>query len=196
MRSTSALRPTSATMASASPPAVRISCTVRSARCSFSSATHTFAPSRARTSAIPRPIPWPAPVTSATLPSSRPIERAGLLEPAVEGPRPPFVGEDRVLDRLAHAALHVGAPAHALHQLERLVAVLLLGVGVHLEVLHAHAVVPVEALVERLGVAAHTGHALAGVAEGGQALLVGAAHVGEDGGRRAERLGRRDGGAQ
>src|SRR5437773_4560756 len=196
MRSTSALRPTSATMASASPPAVRISCTVRSARCSFSSATHTFAPSRARTSAIPRPIPWPAPVTSATLPSSRPIERAGLLEPAVEGPRPPFVGEDRVLDRLAHAALHVGARAHALHQLERLVAVLLLGVGVHLEVLHANAVVPLEALVERLRVAAHARHPLARVAEGGEALLVGAAYVVQHGVDRADRLRHRHVGAQ
>src|SRR5439155_2329331 len=43
----------------------------RSARCSLSSATHTRAPSRANTSAIPRPMPWPAPVTSATLPASR-----------------------------------------------------------------------------------------------------------------------------
>src|SRR5438094_5024026 len=40
-----------------------------------------------------------------TLPASRPVERAGLVEPAVERPRPPLVGEDRVLDRLAHAAL-------------------------------------------------------------------------------------------
>src|ERR671931_955603 len=62
-----------------------------------------------------------------TLPARRAVERAGLVEPAVERPRPPLVGEDRVLDRLAHAALDVGAGAHALHQLERLVAVFLLG---------------------------------------------------------------------
>src|SRR5437867_1606948 len=152
------------------------------------SGTHTVAPARARTRAIPRPLPWAAPVTSATLPSSRPIERAGLLEPAVEGPRPPLVGEDRVLDRLAHAALHVGARAHPLHQLERLVAVLLLGVGVHLEVLHAHAVVPLEALVERLRVAAHARHPLARVAEGGEPLLVGAAYVVQHGVDGADRL--------
>src|SRR5438132_7591456 len=82
-RSTSSRRPTSATSASASPPAARISCAVRSARCSFSSATHTRAPSRANRSAIPRPMPWPAPVTSATLAASRSIECAGLVEPAL-----------------------------------------------------------------------------------------------------------------
>ena len=82
-RSTSSRRPTSATSASASPPAARISCAVRSARCSFSSATHTRAPARANRSAIPRPMPWPAPVTSAALPASRSIECAGLVAPAL-----------------------------------------------------------------------------------------------------------------
>src|SRR6185295_16204371 len=170
MRSTSALRPTSATTAVAAPPAVRISSAVRSPRCAFSSATQTLAPSRAKRSAMPRPMPWPAPVTSATLPASRPSECSWLVEPAVERPGAPLVREDGVLDRLTHAALDVGRGAHALHELERLVAVLLLGVGVHLQVLHAHAVVLVEAFVERLRVAAHAGDALARVAEGGQAL--------------------------
>src|SRR6185295_19799957 len=117
----------------------------------------------ANTSAMARPMPWPAPVTIATLPASRPIEGARLVEPAVERPRPHLVGEDRVLDRLAHAALDVRRHAHPLHQLERLVTVLLLGVGVYLEVLHADAVVLVEALVERLGVAALSREALASV---------------------------------
>src|SRR5436309_11872944 len=82
-RSTSSRRPTSAPSARASPPAARISCAARSARCSFSSATHTRAPARANRSAIPRPMPWPAPVTSATLPASRSIDCAGLVEPAL-----------------------------------------------------------------------------------------------------------------
>src|SRR5262249_39957988 len=174
--STSARRPTSTVSAIASPPAARISSAVRSARCAFSSATQTRAPSRANTSAMPRPMPWPAPVTIATLPASRPmaglsrraVERAPLVPAAVQRPPPPLVGEDRVLDRLAHAALHVRRRADALHELERLVAVLLLGVGVHLEVLHPHAVILVEALVERLRVPAHAGDALARVAEGGE----------------------------
>src|SRR6185503_16462421 len=128
----SVLLPTSATTARASPPAVRISSAVRSPRCAFSSATTTFAPSRANTSAMPRPMPWPAPVTSATLPASRPIEGPGFIEPTIQRECPPLVGDDRVLDRLADALLDVRRGAHALHQLERLVAVLLLRVGVYL----------------------------------------------------------------
>src|SRR5207249_3038559 len=79
--------------------------------------------------------------------SNRAVEGAGLPQPAVQRPRSPLVGDDRVLDRLPDPALDVRRGAHALHQLERLVAVLLLGIRVDLEVLHAHTVVPVEALV-------------------------------------------------
>src|SRR5262245_26350790 len=172
----------------ASPPAAVISLAVRSARCAFSSATHTRAPSRANTSAIPRPMPWPAPVTIATLPASRPTLPGLLVEPAVEGVRPPLVGDDGVLHGLAHAALDVGRGAHALHQLERLVAVLLLGVRMHLEVLHLHVVVLGEALVERAGVAAQARDPLACVAERGEPFLVRAADVVEHGEHRADGL--------
>src|SRR5581483_12288136 len=102
-----------------------------------SSATQTRAPSRAKTSAMPRPMPCPAPVTIATLPASltrsRRCRRRSRFEPAVERPRPPLVREDRVLDRAPHAPLHVDGDADALHELERLVAVLLLRIRVDFE---------------------------------------------------------------
>src|SRR5262245_60611517 len=72
IRSTSARTATSTTAANASPPAAQTSATVRSARCGFSSATQTRAPSRPNASAIPRPMPCPAPVTTAILPVRRP----------------------------------------------------------------------------------------------------------------------------
>src|SRR5262245_54790598 len=112
----SALTPTSHGCANASPPAARIASAVRSQRWGFSSATHTFAPSRANTAAIAAPMPWPAPVTIATLWSSRPIERSRFFQPAVERPRAHLVGEDRVLDGAADARLHRGRGARALHQ--------------------------------------------------------------------------------
>src|SRR5262249_11783378 len=45
------------------------------------------------------------------------------VEPAVQPPGAPLVGQDGVLHGAAHAPLHVGRDAHALHELERLVAV-------------------------------------------------------------------------
>ena len=57
----------------ASPPASRIRVTVSCPDSSLKSATITFAPSRAYESAIARPMPWPAPVTTPTLFSSNPI---------------------------------------------------------------------------------------------------------------------------
>src|SRR6516162_4600174 len=198
MASRSPRLPTSTTDDMPSPPSARICSAVRSARWNLSSATQTLAPSRAKTRAMARPMPWPAPVTIATLPSSRPIARLAppppsrSVEPAVEGPGAPLVGQDRVLDGLADATLDRRGDAALLHQLERLVAVLRLGVGVHLQVLHLDAIVLPESLVERLGVAAAARGALARVAEGAQRLLVGAAAVVEERVHGADRLRHRD----
>src|SRR5262245_22864311 len=178
MASTSPRFPTSTTDDIASQSSARISSAVRSARWNFSSATHTRAPSRASACAMARPMPWPAPVTIATFPSRRPIRhlpssgRLSSVEPAVQRPGAPLVGQDRVLDGAAHALLHVRCGAHALHQLQRLVAVLRLRVGVHLEVLHLDAVVLPQPDVERLGIAAPSRGALARVAQRAQRLLV------------------------
>ena len=61
---------TSARTASARPPAFSICSTTPLALVSFRSATTTRAPSRAIASAVAAPIPEPAPVITATLPSS------------------------------------------------------------------------------------------------------------------------------
>jgi hypothetical protein len=53
--------------------ASRASDAVRSAASPSTSATQTDAPSAEKTSAASRPMPPPAPVMTATLPSSRPI---------------------------------------------------------------------------------------------------------------------------
>src|SRR5512145_2483504 len=45
----------------------------------FMSVAHTFAPSRAKASAAPRPIPCAAAVTNATLPARRPAMRAAII---------------------------------------------------------------------------------------------------------------------
>src|SRR5206468_4310836 len=66
----SAARVTSARMARARPPAFSICSTVDFAPASFRSTTATRAPSRAMASAEAAPMPEPAPVITATLPSS------------------------------------------------------------------------------------------------------------------------------
>src|SRR6185436_16353684 len=66
----SAARVTSARTASARPPAFSICSTVDLALASFKSTTATRAPSRAMASAEAAPMPEPAPVITATLPSS------------------------------------------------------------------------------------------------------------------------------
>src|SRR5436853_516724 len=70
MRVRSACFVTSVGSASALPPTPRTSLAVRSPPSAFSSATTTSAPSRASSSAVARPMPWPPPVTMATLPAS------------------------------------------------------------------------------------------------------------------------------
>src|SRR5438105_897882 len=70
MASTCALSLMSQTDANARAPRASISATVRSARWPFHSATVTDAPCLARCRAIPRPMPWPAPVTITTRPST------------------------------------------------------------------------------------------------------------------------------
>ena len=67
---TSAFLLTSAATAMAFPPAETISWTMPSHSAFFLEFTTTFAPSRARTRAIPSPIPFEDPVTIAVLPLS------------------------------------------------------------------------------------------------------------------------------
>src|SRR5712671_6923043 len=71
IRSMPAGVPASAVIATALPPAARISAVTASARPPSRSATATRAPHAAKPSAVARPIPDPAPDTSATLPSNR-----------------------------------------------------------------------------------------------------------------------------
>src|SRR5918998_2722212 len=76
--SQSAARVASAWTTRASPPSFSISSFVSSARSAYRSTSTTFAPSRASTTAVALPVPTPgpgvepAPVTIATLPSTRP----------------------------------------------------------------------------------------------------------------------------
>ena len=65
---------TSNTADRARPPASVISCTASAARWSRRSLTRTSAPAAASACAMPRPTPWPAPVTSAVRPA-RSIEK-------------------------------------------------------------------------------------------------------------------------
>ncbi|MNL44871.1 hypothetical protein D3C87_1674730 [compost metagenome] len=67
---------TSATLALALPPAFSISAAVASTSSRVRLITTTAAPSRASFNAVALPIPDPAPVTSATLPSRNVIARS------------------------------------------------------------------------------------------------------------------------
>ena len=72
-RSMSSGRVTSATTGSAVPPGFSISAATASSLASVRPASATAAPSAARASAMPRPMPCPPPVTMARLPSSVPV---------------------------------------------------------------------------------------------------------------------------
>src|SRR6185312_15061848 len=74
---------TSVRIAMAWPPAVSTACATSSPAAALISATQIFAPSRANSSAAARPIPVPAPVMNATLPSSRAmcVSFPGTLHP-------------------------------------------------------------------------------------------------------------------
>src|SRR5207344_417129 len=92
---------TSTVAASGSPEQ---SATVSSAASPFTSATHTCAPSSVKRIAASRPIPPPAPVITATLPSSRPIsalrgDEHGLdLRVPVHCLHPQLAAEARLLE--------------------------------------------------------------------------------------------------
>src|SRR4026209_117059 len=75
---------TSPTVDTVSPPTCAIPATARSRPAASMSPSTTRAPSPASRSAIARPSPLAAPVTTATLPSTRPIA-AILLQPAISG---------------------------------------------------------------------------------------------------------------
>src|SRR5437899_2563651 len=119
-------------------------------------------PRRARTGVGGRPgcLEWTA--------RGRAPER--LLDPAVYGPDARLGDEEIVADRLAAPALDHPGGRHQPEQIGRLVAVVRLGVGVHLEVPHPHAVVLLEPLVERLRVPTTRRYPLPGVAEYREAL--------------------------
>ncbi len=99
----SAARVTSAPNTLALPPSSSIICRVCSARSGCRSTSRTLAPSRASTTAVALPVPIPgpgiepAPVTIATLPSTRPtrstmtapLSSSKPLTSASEAPRPP-----------------------------------------------------------------------------------------------------------
>ena len=83
IRSQSAARVTSACTVDATPPSAWIISIVSAARSSVMSTSRTFAPSRANSVAVARPLPTPgplepAPVTIATFPSSRGL-RSGTV---------------------------------------------------------------------------------------------------------------------
>src|SRR5579862_1998050 len=91
-------------LAAAAPPAATISATTAAASAperAPRSLTRTDAPSCARSRACSRPMPPPAPVTIATLPSSRPIAPPDPSWPALTRKEPPLSREVLDLDRAA-----------------------------------------------------------------------------------------------
>src|SRR6266481_5772699 len=94
---------------------------------------------------------------SSRLPDA-PAPRAASLHPAVHGTRPRLGHQEVVSDRLATALLDGARGRDQAEDVGRLVAVLGLGVGMHLEVLDRQAVVLLEPLVEGPGVAAARRH--------------------------------------
>src|SRR5262245_27056786 len=119
----------SAAMATAVPPARAISPVTASALALSMSATATLAPRAAKPMAVARPIPDPAPETSATLPSNRiaasllpRLEGAGLLERHdplhARAQRRPAAGNGRGLhgfEELALGGAVLDGPAHVGH---------------------------------------------------------------------------------
>src|SRR6266545_5755493 len=79
--STSAASATLARIATARPPVATILAVVSSAASARRSTTATAAPSSANSSAAARPMPEPAPVTSATRPSNLPV----MIRPLLSG---------------------------------------------------------------------------------------------------------------
>jgi hypothetical protein len=99
---------TSASITSAVPPSSRICLARPSSRSTRRAASATAAPSRARYRAVASPMPLDAPVTRATVPSSRSVTSASVrgwgtstdgtassaLEVKHRGPPPPFPSQD------------------------------------------------------------------------------------------------------
>src|SRR3954451_10718419 len=81
MRSTCSLLPTSTFTNLASPPFASIAATVWAPPSSLKSATTTRAPSAANSIDASRPMPFPPPVISATLPSRRPMQEPPTIRP-------------------------------------------------------------------------------------------------------------------
>ena len=79
---TAAIEPTSHTALSATPPARRIVSTVAATPAPFTSTPKTFAPSAAKSRAVARPRPEPAPVMKSTRPANLIVPT-----PPARGPR-------------------------------------------------------------------------------------------------------------
>jgi len=99
-RLTSASRAASPVMAIARPPSLTISAAVSSTSAPERAVHTTAAPSRAKSRLITRPMPLLAPVISATLPSSRPIDDScrrgtGSGSPVPDLERPSVHQDDR-----------------------------------------------------------------------------------------------------
>src|SRR5437879_10044265 len=103
----------------ATPPSSTICATVSSARSAIRSTQSTLAPSRANSTAMARPLPmvspgvWPAPTTTAVLPSIRPVT-SETLQVGIEGLalvelHPESVQHHRDLGVLARGEHHVHA---------------------------------------------------------------------------------------
>src|SRR5674476_1460716 len=111
MASTCASSDTSTVTAVAAPPAATISVVTDSALSGTTSATTTLAPSVAKRIAATRPMPLPAPVITATLPSSRPIDASVAFGECVR-PAPYWdIAESGIL---VHAVYGAG-PSHRSH---------------------------------------------------------------------------------
>src|SRR5207237_3136791 len=97
MRSLSARRPTSTQTKRAVPPACSISRTSASPAAPCVSARTKRAPSRAKRSALARPMPLAAPVMTAALPARRPSLTVGTLH------RSHLEGDETAVDRVVAA---------------------------------------------------------------------------------------------
>src|SRR5664280_2471695 len=111
MASTCASSDTSTVTAVAAPPAATISVVTDSASAATTSATTTLAPSAAKRIAVTRPMPLPAPVITATLPSSRPIDFSVAFRECV---RPAPYWDIARSGILVHAVDEAG-PSHRSH---------------------------------------------------------------------------------
>src|SRR5215475_444637 len=107
--STSGSRVTSVRAKRALPPAAAIFCTVSRPPASSRSQTSTRAPSLAKSSAVARPIPDAAPVTSALFPSTSRVDATAGAYPGDRGKSPAAAARPGRRARAARQLARVGA---------------------------------------------------------------------------------------